>query len=280
MSAEVAVDQVQLKEDIAAAKAEENAAKTKVEELQAQLPPNEAFMTHTELGFIKTDGNTNTETFMLEIDLRKGWGAHSLAFDFDGQYAEDNGVESKNKFWTSVEYAYAITHRLSGIYISGYKQDKFSGFNSQSFTGAGARYLTVETKNHYLTLEADLLYSHDDIEDIHYDATGKEIDYPNGDNIATATTLPGYERSYGSYRAKLDYKWQVFSNLKFNQELSYRAEIRDNHNYFVYSKTALTTKISDIFSAGASYKVDYVNTPPGDKEYTDSTFTLNLIVDY
>jgi len=50
--------------------------------------------------------------------------------------------------------------------------------------------------------------------------------------------------------------------------------------YFAFSKTALSTKFSDIFSAGISYKVDYSNSPATGKEYTDRTFTANLIIDY
>ncbi len=41
------------------------------------------------------------------------------------------------------------------------------------------------------------------------------------------------------------------------------------------------TKISDVFSAGVSYKVDYTNEANlHHKEYSDKTFALNLILDY
>ena len=50
--------------------------------------------------------------------------------------------------------------------------------------------------------------------------------------------------------------------------------------YFSFSKTAIETKISDIFSMGISYKVDYTNLPPSDKEYSDKTFMTSLIIDY
>jgi hypothetical protein len=45
------------------------------------------------------------------------------------------------------------------------------------------------------------------------------------------------------------------------------------------TKTTLTSKLSDIFSAGLSYKVDYVNLPSV-QEYADTTFTANAIIDY
>ena len=71
----------------------------------------------------------------------------------------------------------------------------------------------------------------------------------------------------------------MLENLKFDQELSYRGSFEESKKYFVFSKTAFTSKLSDMFSAGLSYKVDYVN-EPGDKEKSDTTLTANLIIDY
>ncbi len=280
MASEVASDQVRLKKDIAEAKTEAKELSAKIKKLEAQLPPNEKLMTHTELGFIQTQGNTRTETFNLELDAKKAWGNHLLAISFDGQYAQDNGIESKNKYATEIEYGYKLTKKLSATYLVGYKKDRFSGFDYQAYTGPGLKYLLIKTKAHNLDVEGSILYSEDDIEDTKYDASGSIISYPNPNNIATATTTGGAINRYGSYRAKAVYGWQMFSNLKFDQELSYRAEFTDADVFFVYSKTAFSSKVSDIFSAGISYKVDYVNTPPPEKETTDRTFTVNLIIDY
>mgnify|MGYP002266764344 CR=1 FL=1 len=91
---------------------------------------------------------------------------------------------------------------------------------------------------------------------------------------------PVSTENYTSFRTKGVYEWQIFDNLKFNQELSYRAEIEDAKNYFVFSKTAFSSKLSDMFSFGISYKVDYINTPPEATGHSDKTLTANLIVDY
>jgi len=55
-------------------------------------------------------------------------------------------------------------------------------------------------------------------------------------------------------------------------------EIDGMDNYFVYSKSALSSKISDIFSAGLSYKVDYINMSPFCKTYTDRILITNLMI--
>ncbi|WP_324171865.1 DUF481 domain-containing protein [Sulfurimonas sp.] len=270
----------QLQDDISVAKAEAKTANDKVKELEAKLPPNEKLMTHTELGFIKTDGNTKTKTFILEVKAKKGWDKHLLSILFDGQYAQDNNIESKNKFFTELGYGYSFTDRLSGTYLIGYKQDKFSGFDYQAYTGPGIKYLAIKTDAHNLNLGGSLLYSEDNVEDTNYDASGNVITYPNANNIATTNTTRGMINKYGSYRAKGVYTWQVLTNLSFYQELTYRAEFKDSSVYFAYSKTALSSKISDMFSASISYKADYVNSPPTGKKNTDTTFTANLVIDY
>jgi putative salt-induced outer membrane protein len=274
------VSQDELKKEIAQSKADAKALAKKIKKLEAQLPPNENLITHTELGYIQTQGNTQTETFNLDLGVKKGWKRHLLKFSFDAQYALDKGVETKNKYATELEYAYSLSERLSATYLVGFKKDKFSGFDYQAYTGPGLKYLVLKNKKHNLTIDGSILYSQDDEEDTNYDAAGNVIDYPNPDNIATASTTYGPVNNYTSYRAKGVYTWQILQNLKFDQDLSYRARFSDSTIYFVTSKTAFSSKINSIFSAGISYKVDYVNSPPSDKETADRTFTANLIIDY
>jgi len=238
-----------------------------------------ALVTHTEFGYIQTDGNTETKTFNLESKVTKNWQKHVFGFIFDGQYADDAGIETKNKYFLELEYDYEITDRFAFDYLVGYKSDKFSAFDYQAYTGPGAKYKAIVSEKHNLSVEGNILYSVDEISDVEYDGTGNVINYPNPNNTPVASVTLGENDSYASYRLKGVYGWQMLENLKFEQEASYRASFEDADKYFVFSKTALSSKISDIFSAGISYKVDYVN-EAGDKENTDTTLTLNLIMDY
>jgi putative salt-induced outer membrane protein len=240
---------------------------------------SDAFISHSELGFNKTSGNTDTTTLNLDGKAEKNLGKHAFTASIDGQYAENNGVESKNKFVAELNYDYALTDRLDFNYLAGYKDDKFSRFDYQIYTGPGAKYLVFKDDIHNLTVDGNLLYAKDSIARVNYDAAGDIIKYPNADNIATVTYDPSYTESYAAYRLKGVYERQLLENLKFGQELSYRSSFKDQSNFFIYSKTGLSTKLSTLFSAGVSYKLDYVNLP-GDKEKTDTTLTANLIMDY
>jgi len=240
---------------------------------------DDALVTHTELGYIETQGNTKTKTFNLDAKVKKGWGANIFTLTFDGQYASDKEIETKNKYFIELEYDYEITDRLAFNYLAGYKNDKFSGFAYQFYTGPGAKYKAIVSDIHNLSIDGNLLYAKDSYDAVYTDSTGNVISYPASTTGATISQK-GYDDQYASYRIKGVYNWQMLENLKFDQELSWRGSFETTNKYFIFSKSALTSKLSDMFSAGISYKVDYAQIPATGKEDTDTTFTANLIIDY
>jgi putative salt-induced outer membrane protein len=212
-------------------------------------------VTHTELGYIQTNGNTKTKTFNLDAKAERQWEKHIGILTIDGQYGSDQGETTKKKYLIEAEYNYAFTDRLAFSYLAGYKYDEFSGFDYQAYTGPGIKYAAIKQATQNLSVEASALYSEDK-----YAETGDTNDY-------------------ASYRLKGEYDLQITDNLKFTQELSVRGSFEESDNYFAFSKTAFTSKLSDIFSAGVSYKLDYVNIPAASYK-TDETLTFNLIMDY
>jgi len=239
-----------------------------------------ALVSHAELGYIETQGNTKTQTFNLDAKMKKAWGANIFTLIFDGQSGSDNQVETKNKYFIELEYEYEISERIAFNYLVGYKADRFSGFSYQLYTGPGAKYKAIISDKHNLSIDANLLYAKDSYENVYTDPiTGDFISYPS--STAGATLFQkSYDDQYASYRLKAVYNWQMLENLKFDQELSLRGSFEESNKYFIFSKSALTSKLSDIFSAGISYKVDYAQVPATGKEDTDTTFTANLIIDY
>ena len=261
----VEVDQTKLASDIAAAKEQKSTADANLKALEAQLPPapqNQDIITHVKLGYIKTDGNTNTETFALDGSFKKAWGKNSGSIVFDSQYGDAEGIETKSKYFVELGYAYLFTDTLSFTYLAGYKNDKFSSYNYQAYTGPGMKWATYKSDKQKLNLEGSILYSQDELQ-------SQNVVAPDD-----ATT------TYGAYQAKLSYELQILENLKFNQDLSYRASFEEASNYFIYSKSALTSKISDIFSAGVDYKIDYTNEVAAGIFRRDNTLSAFLSLDY
>ncbi len=218
--------------------------------------PQNKLVTHTELGFIDTQGNTRTQTFNLDASAKKNWGKHMFSLSADAQYATTDDVENKNKYTIELNYDYSVTPKLAFGYLLGFKQDRFSSYDYQIYTGPSAKYTVIKSEEQNLNFEANILYAKDKFK------------------ISKETN------EYAAYRIAAFYDKQLLKNLNFFQELSYRSDLSDSENFFAYSKSSLTSKLSNMLSAGLSYKVDYVNLPAPGKEYTDRTFTANLIIDY
>ncbi|MDD2651899.1 MAG: DUF481 domain-containing protein [Sulfurimonas sp.] len=228
-----------------------------LKELESALPKEElTYKARAEAGYMLNSGNSDTEAFNIDAKLSGKWDLHTLEISMLWQYGEDNDVENTNRFLGELVYDYKLSQRLSLDYLMGYKDDKFSGFDYQFYTGPGAKYVTIKTDFQDLTLDGNLLYAKDKI-------------------------FGSTDRTYAAYRVQGVYNMQLLENLKFHQTLNYRSEFSDIENYFAYSKTGLSTRLSDIFSAGVAYYIDYTNKPAlTGKTSTDTKFTFNLIADY
>jgi len=220
------------------------------------LAGENALKTHTELSLVDTSGNTDTTSLAFEFKADKSWSDHALKLNANAYYSEDSGEESKNKFSVELNYNYPSTSIWAFDYQLGYKEDKFSTYESQLYTGPGVKYKAIENDKRTLDLYANVLYASDKLQD------ADESD------------------DYMAYKIALDYSCLVLENLTFKQEANWRGSFEESDVYFIYSKTALESKISDIFSMGLSYKVDYANLPLAGTERSDRTMMASLIIDY
>lgn len=222
------------------------------------------FTTHTELGYINTEGNTNTESFAFAFNAKGNLDKHVLRLDANAQYSKDEGSETKNKWDAEFNYDYDITKTIAFNYLIGMKQDKFSTYDWQFYTGPGAVWHALKQEAHRLDFQGNILYSED-----------------NAREEPTSTpVVEGDIERYSAWRAGLDYNWKIYENLKFIQLATFRSEFEDFENYFITSKTGIESKINGNLSMGASYLVDYTNSKAPDKEYADRTFMVSLIIDY
>jgi len=247
-----------------------------------EAPKANPLVTHTELSYVQTQGNTDTSAFSVDFGGKKSWGAHSIKLDADALYGTADGLENKNKLFGELNYDWQFAKHIALNYLVGYKNDKFSGFDYQFYTGPGAKYIVLDDKKYVLDFQGNVLYNANQAMDKYYtDATlTEEVPYPYPDGKAGLTEVPGEFDGYYGFLLKGNFSWVIVEGFKFLQEASYRGSFDDRENYFAYSKTALESKISSMFSMGISYKVDYTNLPPAGNERTDRTFMTSLIIDY
>ena len=280
-------------EELDAAIASEKEAKLEIETATSKLKAAQkvlkkeaekhlSFNSHTELGYVSTSGNTDTKTGSLDAMGKFKLQKNSLQLDIDYIYGEEAGVENRNKLSTELNYDHRISKHFGFNYLVGYKDDKFSGYDYQFYTGPGAKYIAIENDAHLLNFQGNILYSVDVEMDKYYDVAGVEIKYPyvNPTKASATSTVSGITNEYTSFLVKGDYAWKITNTIKFIQKLSYRTDLEDSDVYFVNSKTGLLSKINSMFSMGVNYKVDYVNVPPVGNEHADKTLTVTLSIDY
>jgi putative salt-induced outer membrane protein len=243
------------------AEAEVDAAKQRLKEAHAriekvqELSEEARYKTKTELSYSDTKGNTKTSQFGLALHAERKRKKNTITLDLTALQSSSNGIENNNKWLALLQYDRALSDVLYFNYLVSYGEDKFSGFDYQFNTGPGLGYKLLQSDTQKLDLRGNVLYSKDKI------AGGGTNEYVSG-------------------LAGLEYAWQILDNLSFHEDATYKLQFDDADNYFVYSKTAINSKINGNFSLGLSYQIDYKNIPAATKERTDRVFLASLIIDY
>lgn len=233
------------------------------------------FKGHAELSYANTTGNTDSQDVAGNLKLNLPFDnnearfvgnvlySETTSYDENGTFIDD--IRTKNRWDAEGNYDYNFNEVMAFNYILGGKGDEFSTFVYQIYTGPGAIVTAFQNDEHNLQFQANVLYMWDEIRE----------------DSATTPVTPGYSRNYSGYQASMDYVYQFTKSAKFGQYVMYRSEFEDTSNYFVKSKTFLESKVSDVFSMGMSYTIDYTNNKANDvRSYTDGVFLASLIADF
>ncbi len=237
----------------------------------------ENFSAHAELSYANTAGNTESQDVAGNLKFKYPFYQNAIRFEGNILYSDndtfdENGsytdtVRTKNRWDAELNYDYNFNEVIAFNYIAGAKGDEFSTFVYQAYTGPGAVVTALKNDNHDWKFQGNVLYMWDE--------------HRESFNADTNVTTNQYTHDYAGYQISMDYVFQFTANSKFIQYLMYRSEFEDTTNYFGKSKTAVESKISDIFSMGVSYTVDYTNNKADDvRSYTDNVFLASLIADF
>jgi putative salt-induced outer membrane protein len=206
-----------------------------------------------ELGYVKTTGNTETETFVLKakvINQRNKWKhtARGEAYHNVG----DNDVVTAEKYFLSGKSQYEFKNRSYVYGLVTYDDDRFSGYDYVLLGVLGYGRTVLERDNLKLDLEVG--------------AGGRQSEPEVGETENEAV-----------FRAAGDFEWKISKSAVFTQELS--TDIGQD-KYINRSLTALVTKINSYLSSKIAYQVKYTSEVPPDIEKTDTELTFTLLFKY
>lgn len=211
----------------------------------------------SEISYVKTAGNTETETFAGKLDSAREGRVHKLFFKGQYIFGKNSGREAANKLALDGRWAAALNERFSGILSVGYGRDKFSGYRYRVFIGPGLGYFPIQEEKRCLQLSLALNYYHDRF------SAGERQEQRS----LTGKTLAKFE-------------WRPRGNFRFSENLGYFHAFNEAGRYFVESETVVEARINRTFSIGVSYKYNYQNRPPAPEiEKIDTIFLTSLIID-
>lgn len=206
-----------------------------------------------ELGYVKTTGNTETETFVLKakvVNQRNKW-KHTAKGEALHN-AEGDGVVTAEKYYLSGKSQYEFKSRSYIYGLVTYDDDRFSGYD-YILTGVLGYGRTVLKRD---TLKLDLEVG----------AGGRQSEPEVGETENEAI-----------FRAAGDFEWKISEGAVFTQELS--TDIGQD-KYINRSLTALTTKVNSFLSSKIAYQYKYTSEVPVDKDNTDTELTFTLLFKY
>ncbi len=224
--------------------------------INSSLAGDNRWSIHSEISYVKTSGNSDTETAAIKVEAKKDSLPDRYDIKGDFLYGKTDNKENTNKFYTLGRWERLVNNRLFWFLQGDYLRDRFSGFDYRTVWSTGLGYDVIKTDKHYLKFLSSLGYSFEDLK------KGGSNDYLSGE-------------------LDLNYTWQIRENLKFSQEVDYLQSFKEYSIYYINSSTSLEVKINGNLSLGVGYKISYQHKPPSSKyKKTDTTFLTSIVIDY
>ncbi len=223
----------------------------------ADTAGSSTWKTHLELSYVKTSGNTDTQTFSGSAEIKKEGEVNRYFINGNFLQAESDNRETSNKLSLDLRWERVFSDRVFGFLTSGYLRDRFSGFDYRLYVGPGIGYYLLKGEKRSLQGLLSFLYYHDEFSK----GEAGSDDYITG-------------------KATLKYQWRIRDNLLLKEDVNYFVSIKETDRSFFDSTTALEVKINRAISLGVKYVINYQSEPPSsDVRHTDTTFLTSLIID-
>ena len=212
---------------------------------------------HAELSYVRTDGNSDTETFAAKMESSADATPNRYFLKATGLYAEADNVTSSSRWYLGSRYERAVSERAFGFAAADYLKDTYAGYDARVTVGPGAGYQFLKGEVHTLKGMASVLWVWENLHE------------PTDDT-----------ESYAAGKLEGNYAWQIREDLRFKEDADYQVSFEDADVCFINSVTALEMQLRSNLSVGLSYTVNYQNAPAPGARYVDRKFLASLVIDF
>jgi len=210
-----------------------------------------------ELGFVRTTGNTETQTTSLkanvvyEVDKWRHKG-HAEAYGTETENDAGENEVSAERYVLSGKSDYKFSELDYMFALVKLQKDRFSGFEYEHIISLGYGRKVIKQDN-------------------------MELDLEIGPGVRLFKVEDGESDSEALLRLAADYWWQISDNSKFTQELS--TDIGEDITSS-QSITGIQANINSALALKATYTVRHKSEVPEGTEKTDTEVGITLVYNF
>ncbi|UZE94803.1 DUF481 domain-containing protein [Alkalimarinus alittae] len=202
-----------------------------------------------ELGYIKTSGNSDTETLNTKFKAETTYTKWTHQVELEALKSVSNDIRSAEKYRVEGQSDYALSDRTYAFGVANWENDNFSGLNYQASIATGLGYKAIRTNEMKLNLE--LAPGYRKTEDESYNTEEDAI-----------------------VRAAEIFEWKFSKSSTFNQHLKVESGESNTETRF---GVALTSQVAGDLSMKVSYNVIHNSDVAADIDKTDRETAITLV---
>ncbi|MCK9371936.1 MAG: DUF481 domain-containing protein [Sulfuricurvum sp.] len=202
---------------------------------------------------INTKGYCETVVLAFDKKVATVIDNHIVNLRADAYRSVKSGTMSKDKWSVELNYDYKVNGIYSLNNLTRYKEDRLSGFDYQFFMKPGIGVKVIDREKYKFDVQADLVYGQD-----------KPALLPIRDSLSS--------------KVGAIYQWQIEDDLRLIEESTFRFNLEERQNYFIYTKVGIENRVNRHVSMGINYKINFLNMFPSLN--SDRTFLVSLIIAY
>ena len=202
-----------------------------------------------ELGYIKTTGNSETETLNAKFKGETGYNKWTHQLELEALKSVSNDVRSAEKYRIEVQSDYDLGERMYAFGNANWENDNFSGLNYQASVASGLGYKVIKNDEMKLNLEL---------------APGYRITEDESNNTEEDAIV----------RAAETFSWNLSETSTFDQYLKVEAGDSNTETRF---GLALTSKVAGDLSMKISHDITHNSDVPAGSDKTDRETAITLV---
>lgn len=205
-----------------------------------------------ELGFLRTSGNTDSQSLTAKLGVGFNEAQWRHAAKLEATTKDDQGETTAERYYAAAKSDYKLSEHSYLYGAVDYEEDHFSGYEYRANESIGVGYRVIDQPQLTLDLEAGP------------GARQSKLDTGESDNEATL-------------RLGANFGWTISPTATFTEELS---STIGEESTTTRSLTALSTKINAVFAMKLSYLYKHTTDVPVGFDATDSELAATLVYSF